>query len=191
LPALYLKDDGMTRLFPVPKPALVFSAGKEVPSLDEIGESLVSRFGPEIHFAQNDIYIVRTQRGPRDSLYLSTPWSKRKSYFATIPCSFLSNIDGTVNGRGVLLVPSEIADSLINDINGLPVEGLFVIYFWFYAKRYTIIPVPMHLATRDEIISWLKTDHPEILKQDRIHSKDRTRKMIIGDDMEKYRGGNN
>jgi hypothetical protein len=183
--AMDIAKDRMGRPFSCPMPSSLLMAEDIGQPFSSIRDSLASQYGPQIHFAQDDVYAIQPLRGERQIIFIPFPDSKRKSFFLTIPCRILANYDRAIQERGVLLVPATIAENLISELNMVSESGYAVIYFWFYANRYFLIPVPQMSPGStprqiDEAFSWARTKHPEIFRLHKKHALNRTRNPAMG-----------
>jgi hypothetical protein len=117
-------------------------------------------------------------RGERQTVFLPSVDSKRKSFFVTIPCSVMANYDRSIQEKGVLLIHSQIAEGLISDLNLLPENGFALVYFWFYANKYSVISVPKTFqgSTSEQVegtFSWARINYPDIFRHRRRHKLNR------------------
>lgn len=183
--SMNITKDRMGRHFSCPMFSSLLTAEDKGRPFASIRDSLAMKFGTQIHFAQDDIYAIQPQRGERQVVFLPSLDSKRKSYFHTIPCKMLVNYDRSIQERGVLLVPAMIAENLISELNVISESGYAVIYFWFYANRYLLIPIPPMPPRSvprqiDEAFSWARARRPEIFKLHKKHALNRTRNPGLG-----------
>jgi hypothetical protein len=173
-----MEKDRMGRSFHRPSQSSIMMAEDKCPAFAAISDSLALKFGPLIHFAKDDIYVIRPMRGERQTVFLPSVDSKRKSFFVTIPCSVMANYDRSIQEKGVLLIPSQIAEGLISDLNLLPENGFALVYFWFYANKYSVISVPKTFqgSTSEQVdgaFSWARINYPDIFRHRRRHKLNR------------------
>ena len=150
-------------------------------SSESCQSDLFQRYGPQIHFPRNGVYIFRIEAFPQEVIVIEDAFYRTRSY-VPIPCFFHISANGETVGPGALIIHRSTASTFLDrTIRSKGTGGLILAYFWYFGRKFLVFKIP---EDRFDGTAWSfkKLDHlllhnfPELIQIRKRHLRDQFRK---------------